>query len=170
METLLLTLVGPARGVVPRRVVVDVRPGAGALHLPDAPPLDDAWRASVGHAWTAARRIAGRTDADARVSIPGRQALEGASAGLPLGIAFLAALTGRAPAPHFASGAVVDDEGRLGGGALVPEKARAAADLARQMRMPAWRFVAPLAAPQVEGVDVARVEDLAAAWREVAAH
>lgn len=172
MDALVLTISPrPAGGhaVVPRRLGLDLVPGKGALHWPDAPALDETARASFSNAWEAAKRLAVRHDLDARLSLAGRTPLSGASAGLTAGLLALAGLQAETLAPFFATGGVADPTGRLEGGLVAQEKARAAAELAPQLGLREPWFLCPPVArvPEAPPLRVACVADLAAAYARV---
>lgn len=136
--------------MLPRRIGIELAPGAGALHWPEAPALDEAARASFANAWEAAKRHAGRADRDARLSLAGRTPLSGASAGLSMGLLALAALRETPLPPFFATGGVADADGTLQGGMAAHEKARAAAELAPQLGLrDPWFLCPPVERPPV---------------------
>lgn len=164
MESYLLTLGGPLGPVLPRRVRLEVAPGTGRLAFPAAPPLDDAWRASVGAAWEAARWLTGQTDFDGHLEVVATSPLRGASAGLAVGLLAVGALTGEALPPHFGTGGV-DAEGFFAGGRRARIKAEAAAQFAPQLGRGDAVFLAP---PQAEasplaGLPIRLAADLGAA-------
>ena len=155
---------GPA--LLPRRVDVDVEPGGPALRVEGR--VDEACVASMAHAWAAARRVAGVEGLAARVRVAGAAPLVGGSAGLLVALLALSALSGRAEPPRcFATGTVVDDAGRLEGGAWAREKAEAAASLAADLGWAEPLFLSPPVEPPplVPGVAFACAQDVAEAWR-----
>jgi hypothetical protein len=169
LDALILVIVpaGDRRVVMPRRLTVEARPGAGILHLPASPPLDPAAVASFGNAWETAKALSGRADVDARLSFAGATPLQGASAGLSFGLAALSLLLGgEALPPHFATGGVSTPQGDLEGGLAAEEKARAAAVLAPQQGLRDPVFLCPPLArpPDVPPLRVVTAADLGSAY------
>lgn len=97
----------------------------------------------MSNAWTAAKALSGREDADLSIVLAGTTPLQGASAGLTTGLVALGLLLHRPPEAFFATGGVGTEEGDLEGGLAAREKADAAASLAPQRGLREPPFLCP---------------------------
>lgn len=145
MDVIFLVMQGPL--VLPRRARIVARPGEGRTTLRSHAPLAPEWQASVARAVGAARRLTRCPQADVEVTLPGSTALEGVSAGLPIGLGVVAVLAGELWVPHFSTGGVLDETGLLVGGIAAGAKADAAASLARGLGWIDPPFLIPAGAP-----------------------
>lgn len=168
VEVVILS-VAPSGAVIPRRMRLDVEPGEGRLHFSSTPAMDDACRASLRHAWTAALDLAERSDLDGRVSFAGATAIHGGSAGLSLGLAALARLLDAPLPPHFATGTLTED-GMIVGGIATGVKATAAAHYAPQMGLAHAVFLSPPIPdpPTLPGLPIVLAADLGSAFARLA--
>ena len=170
---LLVVRATPGGGLaLPRRAAVRLEPGGGDLVL-DA-PADGAFRASAEAAWAYARRLAPEAAEGLRprVEVAGAAPLSGGSAGHALALLILSALL-RAPLPpHFAVGHLEGPLASVTGGLHAAPKARAAADLVRDLGLPTPVpfLYPPVDAPlaDVPGLRPLRVLDPAHALRLLA--
>ncbi|MCA1820009.1 MAG: hypothetical protein LC620_08195 [Halobacteriales archaeon] len=165
VQSLILTLAGPGPMVVPLRIGLALSAGSGALHL-EAIQADRAWRESAGCAWAQALSLTGRTDVDGTVTVAGKTPLHGSSASLTLGLLALAALLDDTLPPHFATGEVLPDGMLVGGAALRPKLAAAAA-YAPQLGRVDPAFLCPATAgpaPCPPGIRLLHATDLTSAY------
>ncbi len=177
MEGLILTLVGTGthQAVLPRRIHLDLRPGTGQLHIPDAPGADVSWRSSVDAAWCSALALTHRNDVDGELRVTSPNPMSGISAGLSVGLLSLACLLDRPQPPaHFATGGVLKPTsqdtqvGWLQGGNATAIKSNAAARLAPQLGLHQPIFLAPPGpTTPVPGVQLRTATDLATAYRHI---
>ncbi len=165
-DTLFLTIAGaPVPGVIlPRLARLEARPGCGEIVITAAARVAPEWRASTTAGIRAAQRLADSGHLDVHLTVPGSAALEGPSAGLPVGLAALALLLDRPLPLHRATGAVLDEDGFLAGGASARAKSVA---VAGSPERPTPFVVPPIDPFSVDGVSLIPSPDLATGFRSL---
>lgn len=139
-------------------------PGTGTLHLGAGLLAKTDWRRSALQSWSVAKRITQHQDMDALLEVQTPNVLTGTSAGLSIGLAAMAELSGAAMAPFFATGEVLPPHGYLSGGQAAQVKGRFLCQNA-QLTSDAMHFVTPPLAEAAcfNHVDLLQATDLTGA-------